>query len=331
MGFRLPPLNTLRIFEAAARLGSFKLAADELHVTPSAVSHGVQALESWLGTKLFHRGSRGLSLTPAGEAYAPEVQAALSLLDAATRRLPGRRATGALAVSSAPTFANRWLMPRLSRFTELYPDIRVTIDTTQRYVDFPADGVDLAIRMSAAAKSAEHWTRLITESFVPVCSPKLRRTIRHEGDLDLLSRAPLIHVTTVSEDWDAWFRARGTPVPAPGEGRAIRVDTIHMAAEAAIQGLGIAIGRKPLFNDDLDEGRLVEIAGPPVPGATGYWLVGSPLSFERPEVKLFRAWILEELGAGSVSRGGVPGRAGNMTGTLVTKNAPCGADDAVGW
>lgn len=293
MGFRLPPVNTLRLFEAAARLGSFKLAADEIHITPSAVSHGIQTLENWLGTELFHRGSRGLSLTAAGQAYAPEVQTALSILASATERLPGRRATGALSVSSAPTFANRWLLPRLARFTELYPDIRVTIDTARHYVDFPVDGFDLAIRRGTAPKSGESWTQLIPEMVVPVCSPELRRNTPCESEVDLLGRVPLIHVTTVREDWHAWFEAKG--IIPPANDRAIRVDTIQLAAEGAMRGLGIAMGRRPLVDDYLQDGSLLEVAGPAIPADTSYWLVGTQLAFDRPETKLFRAWILEEL------------------------------------
>lgn len=293
MGFRLPPVNTLRLFEAAARLGSFKLAADEIHITPSAISHGIQTLENWLGTELFHRGPRGLTLTPAGEAYAPEVQAALSILATATERLPGRRATGALSVSSAPTFANRWLLPRLSRFTELYPDIRVTIDTSRHYVDFPTAGIDLAIRRGTAPKSGESWTQLVPEMVVPVCSPSLRQSISVDDEVELLGHAPLIHVTTVREDWRSWFEARG--IAPPSNERAIRVDTIQLAAEGAMRGLGIALGRKPLIDEYLVQGCLLEIAGPAIPADTSYWLVGTQLAFDRPETKLFRAWILQEL------------------------------------
>lgn len=293
MGFRLPPVNTLRLFEAAARLGSFKLAADEIHITPSAISHGIQTLENWLGTELFHRGPRGLTLTPAGEAYAPEVQAALSILATATERLPGRRATGVLSVSSAPTFANRWLLPRLSRFTELYPDIRVTIDTSRHYVDFSTAGIDLAIRRGTAPKSGESWIQLVPEMVVPVCSPSLRQSIPVDDEVELLGHAPLIHVTTVREDWRSWFEARG--IAPPSNERAIRVDTIQLAAEGAMRGLGIAMGRKPLIDEYLVQGSLLEIAGPAIPADTSYWLVGTQLAFDRPETKLFRAWILQEL------------------------------------
>jgi LysR family transcriptional regulator, glycine cleavage system transcriptional activator len=134
MAFRLPPLSSLRVFEAAARHNSFRKAAEELNLTASAVSYGVQTLESWFGVELFHRETRGLRLTGAGEVYAPLVNQALTVLAEATEQLPGRKATGTLSVSAAPTFAHRILLPRLERFALQFPDIRVRIDTSQRLV-----------------------------------------------------------------------------------------------------------------------------------------------------------------------------------------------------
>jgi len=289
---KLPPLNGLRLFEAAARHRSFKLAAAELHVTPSAVSHAVQALEEWLGTELFHRGTRGLTLTPAGSQYAAAVSQALTLLQSATERLVGRRATGTLSVSSAPTFAARWLLPRLPRFAEQYPDIQVSIDTSYRQVELPLDGIDLAIRMAREPKSSGTWTRLVEESLVPVCSPAVRMKLG-DGTPDVFAGMPLIHITTVSEEWTEWFRSAG--IAPPEFGRGLRVDTIQMSMEAAAQGLGIALGRKPLVDDDLAQGRLVEAGGPVIPGKISYWLVGAESTFERPEIRLFRTWLLSEL------------------------------------
>ncbi|MFC3325127.1 LysR substrate-binding domain-containing protein [Mesorhizobium cantuariense] len=294
MGFRLPPMNTLRLFEAAARLGSFKQAAEEVHVTPSAVSHGLRTLEHWLGAELFLRDARGLTLTQAGEAYAAEVHHALTILASATQVFPGRRkATGALSVSVAPTFANRWLLPRLTKFADRYPDINITIDTARRHVDFLTDGFDLAIRMATSSRPSESWTELVAETFVPVCSPEFARDRGCREEIRLIDRAPLIHVTAASEDWAAWFQAKGIAMVSGS--RTINVDTIQLAAEAAIQGLGIAMGRRPVMNGYIDAGDLIEIAGPPISLATRYWLVGTHKSFDRPEIKSFRNWILQEL------------------------------------
>jgi DNA-binding transcriptional LysR family regulator len=292
MAPKLPPLNGLRLFEAAARHQSFKRAAEELHVTPSAVSHAVQALEEWLGTELFHRGTRGLTLTPAGSQFATSVKQGLTLLATAAERLKGRRATGTLSVSSAPTFATRWLLPRLSRFAEQYPDIQVSIDTSLRMVELPLDGIDLAIRRARQAKSNGTWIRLIEESLVPVCSPSVRARF---GDRisEIFSEVPLIHVTTISEEWDDWFRSAG--IKPPDLARGLRVDTIQLSMDASAQGLGIALGRSPLVDEALALGHLVEVGGPRIGGAVSYWLVGADSTFERPEIKLFRTWLLSEL------------------------------------
>ena len=304
---KLPPLNSLRLFEVAARHESFKRAAEELHVTPSAVSHAVRALEEWLGTELFHRGPRLLTLTAAGSQLAVSANQAFSLLASATERVRARQATGTLSVSSAPTFATRWLLPRLPRFAAQNPNIQVSIDTSRVPVELSREGIDLAIRMtrgpksagiksagtkSAGTKSAGTWTRLVEEMLVPACAPTVWARIEGRTPA-MFSALPLIHVTSVSQEWADWFESAG--IEPPDLERGLRVDTIEMSMEAAAQGLGIALGRKPLVDEELAHGRLVE-AGPVVRANTSYWLVGSPHAFERPETKLFRRWLLSEFG-----------------------------------
>jgi LysR family transcriptional regulator, glycine cleavage system transcriptional activator len=294
MAFRLPPLSAVRLFEAAARSLNFKTAADEVHVTPSAISHGVQTLEEWLGAELFVRGQRSLALTDAGRAFLQPVQEALAGLAQATEHMPGRRASGTLTVSVAPTFGSRWLIPRLVRFAARYPDITVVIDTERRHVDLSTAGIDLAVRMAQQRRPSGIWLRLFRETLVPVCSPEL--LARHDsGSMDqMFLHAPLLHVTSTSEDWEWWFAQSDIPSPS-GSHQSLRFDTIRMAIDAAIGGLGIALGRKPLINDDLVARRLLEIAGPPRQGLTGYWLVGEEATFRRPEARLFRRWLMEEI------------------------------------
>jgi len=301
MAFRLPPLNSLRVFAAAAHHKSFRKAADELNLTASAVSHAIQTLENWLGVELFFRESRGLRLTDAGEIYAPLVIQALGALAKATEQLPGRKATGTLSVSSAPTFANKILLPHFERFAALFPDIRVTIDTSQRVVDLSLDDFDIAIRTAASNKSEPNWTLLAVETLIPVCSPRLREQLGALSYPDFLSQVPLIHVTSVSADWSHWLQASGIEAPSSIDS-GLRVDTIQMAFEAAIRGFGVVLGRRPLVDEDLANGRLVPLVAQEVPSGSSYWLVTSQTEFQKPEVKLFRQWLLAELGAGSDAR-----------------------------
>ena len=307
MAFRLPPLSSLRVFEAAARHNSFRKAADELNLTASAVSHGIQTLENWLGVELFRRQARGLRLTGAGEIYAPLVNQALSVLAKATEQLPGRKATGTLSISSAPTFASKILLPRLEKFAARFPDIRVTIDTSHQLVDLTLDDFDIAIRLSSTKKPASNWTLLWVETLIPVCSPSLKERFLKERFLKeqfgtssgagLLSQAPLIHVTSVSTDWSHWFRATGAEAPSSIDS-GLRVDRMQLALDAAKRGLGVVLGRSPLADDDIESGRLVPLAGQPIPSGSGYWLVTSQTDFQKPEVELFRHWLMVELGVG---------------------------------
>jgi LysR family transcriptional regulator, glycine cleavage system transcriptional activator len=295
MPLRLPPLSSLRFFEAAGRHRSFKLAAAELNVTPSAVSHGIVALERALGVELFIREPRTLSLTPEGADYLPYVSEALSLIAIGTQRLPHNRANRTIAVSCAPTLASRWLLPRLHGFSKRWPTIGVTVDTSRRQVGFPVDGFDFAIRMSRATAAGAAWTRLFGERLVPVCSPAYRETLIDDaGNIDL-SRATLIHVTAASEDWQAWLDRRGIDGIALGGG--LRFDTIQLAFEAAVAGLGVALGRRPLVDRDLAAGALVEICPEAIVAETAYWLVSSEGADHRPDLLGFKRWLLGEAAA----------------------------------
>ena len=287
MSFRLPPLNTLRLFEAAGRHLNFKKAAEELRVTPSAVSHGIQSLEEWLGVQLFFRNSRGLALTEAGAAYLPCVREALTTLALGSEKVPGRALTGALSISSAPTFAARWLVPNLPKFRVLYPDIDVIIDTSHRRIEFPVDGIDIAIRVGAEPSPKLDSIQLIQETLFPVCSPNLFK--ESDGKIDF-SKVTLIHVSSISEDWSAWMKAVG--LLDIDISRGLRFDTIQMAFEAAVQGLGAAIGRTPLVDVDLAAGRLVKCHERSIDGSLGYWMVNAKESARRPEILAFQKWVL---------------------------------------
>jgi len=292
MPLRLPPLPSLRFFEAAGRHLSFKLAAAELNVTPSAVSHGIVSLEQVLGVELFIRHPRRLSLTQAGVEYLPYVSEALSLIAIGTQHLPNNRTHRSIAVSCAPTLALRWLLPRLGDFSQQWPNISVTIDTSQRQVGFPVDGFDFAIRMSRAPVAGMAWTRLFGEQLVPVCSPSYRDALLGPaGNIDL-HRATLIHVTAASEDWQAWLDQHG--IGSMEVTRAFRFDTIQLAFDAAIMGLGVVLGRRPLVDRDLAAGTLVELSQDAIVAETAYWLVCSESADHRSGLSDFKQWLLQE-------------------------------------
>ncbi len=308
MAFNLPPLSAVRVFEAAARLGSFKKAAEELNITASAVSHAVQNLEDWLGTELFRRGGGKLEPTEPGAAYGAVVGEALKSLADATARLPGRRARGRLTISSAPGFAALWLLPRLPRFAESSPDVSVEIQTSLAQVDLAMEGFDAAIRMAPTAQATEDWTHLLAESLVPVCAPALRAQHAGISPPELLAKARLIHVTSTSADWAEWFRlAGGAEVESHRAG--LRVDTLTMALEAANLGLGIALGRTPLIDPDIESGRLVRLFDEGVPSGLSYWLITMGTDFQSDDIKTFRRWLLDEIAGGAQARQRRSGKA----------------------
>ncbi|MFM0361477.1 LysR substrate-binding domain-containing protein [Paraburkholderia sediminicola] len=300
MPLRLPPLPALRFFEAAGRHQSFKLAAAELNVTPSAISHGIVGLEQSLGVELFVREPRGISLTTAGADYLSYVSEAFSLIAIGTQRLPNHRANRPIALSCAPTLASRWLLPRLATFRARWPDANVTVDTSHRQVGFPVDGFDFAIRLSRAPVAGTAWTRLFGERLVPVCSPAYVDNLRDaHGNIDL-RHATLIHVNSASEDWQAWFdgvATDGTAIDGIDLNDGLRVDTIQLAFEAASMGLGVALGRRPLVDRDLASGALVEACPQTIASSTAYWLVSAQntdSAENRPELSDFKRWLLSE-------------------------------------
>lgn len=235
---RLPPLNTLRLFEESARFGSVKDAAKQLRLTPSAISHGVIALEEWLGLPLFERTVRGLVLAKAGQEYLPVITRALDSLSTASDHISGRYPDDLLTISAAPTIASRWLLPRLLTFRERYPSLRIKIDTSHFKVDLSEGEVDVAIRLGKEEASGLVSDFIFREQLQPVCSPSSIYRFCNLLDID---EAPLLHVITASAEWTAW--AKHALRAPPDRSKGLYFDAIYMAFEAAAQGLGVALGR----------------------------------------------------------------------------------------
>jgi len=287
---RLPPLNTLPSFEAAARHLSFTRAADELHVTHGAVSRAVRNLEDYLGVQLMIRATRSVRLTPIGASLAAEVRGVLEHLAAATSAATGQT-SGIVSVSTIDSFAARWLMPRLSRFRRAHRDIDVRVATSERLADFVSDGIDIAIRCGGGHYPGLTTELLMPEDHFPVCSPKLlkgRQRLRAPADL---ARHTLLHdVFTV--DWAIWLRSAGIDTVDPQRGPTF-LSSDH-AIQAAVRGEGVVLGRSALVADDLAAGRLVRPFALSLPAGFAYYVVYPARAMRRPSVKAFRDWLLAE-------------------------------------
>lgn len=301
----LPPLNALRAFEAAARLGSFKEAGEELCVTPAAISYQIRSLEANLGVALFDRTTHGLQLTQAGETYLPVVQDVYERLADATRRIMGQQNSQVLKLHVLPTFASSWLVPRIWKFHEIYPDIELQISSNQtlgRPVDFARDDADIAIRggVDAAEWPNLQAQKLIHEEMYPVCSPVLMAGADQLRSPEDLRGHTLIVCSSAPEGWNTWLKeaqARGYNVSGICPSHGLSFDTVQMAQDACALGQGVVIGREPLVNIYLETGRLVAPFDFSVCSRIAYWLVGPQRAFERECVLAFRDWILGELKA----------------------------------
>ena len=290
MPIKLPPLNGLRLFEAAARCGSFKRAALELKLTPGALSHGIDSLEQWLDVELFERNGHGIVLTAAGREYLPYVSEALSLIATGTLRLPSRDFEARLSISAAPLFAFRILLPRLHKFQEQHPNMQVKVDASRFVVELASNQIDLAIRNCRDAVPKMSCDLLGRVSFVPVGAPHYVEKLSRNGTLDW-SRATVIHTSAASEDWETWCNHSRTDVSSARE---LTVSSAQVAHQAARDGLGIAIGRLPLIDDDIAAGRIAVAVDHVVPVMSAYWLVEPPGNEPRREVVAFRNWLVKE-------------------------------------
>lgn len=291
---RLPSLNALKAFEAAARHESFTKAAEELCVTQGAVSHQVKALEAELGLRLFDRERQRLAITRAGSAYLEVVRDAFDRLASGTERLLQRQASGTLTVSTSPNFAAKWLVHRLGRFVEAHPDIDLRVSASLQHIDFAREDVDLAVRHGDGHWPGLHVTRLCVEELFPVCSPKLlrgRRALRGPGDL---RHHTLLHLDD-RDDWRKWLEAAGVEGADLTHGPVFNQASI--AIDAAADGQGVALARTALACHDLLQGRLVRPFGQALPVGYAYWIVTPKATAELPKIVRFRAWLLAEAAA----------------------------------
>ena len=288
---RIPPLKALTVFEAVARNMSFAKAATELNVTPSAVSQQIKSLEKHLSTRLFRRLNRRVLLTEAGEIYHATIASAFSAIAEATARIDANLRPQILVVRSAPSFATKWLLPRLPEFFAANPDIDVRLDASNEKTDFVRETVDLEIRFGRGDWSALHVEALCRERIVPLMSPELAKRHSIKAPQDLASGVTLIHSIKCPISWEMWFAAHKIEHPAALRGP--RFDRSYMAIDAARQSFGVALDSNILAQKELDRGELTS----PFRATrhfvrTLYWFVCPHSNLEQDKTARFRRWLL---------------------------------------
>ena len=295
MSRRLPPLNALRAFETAARHLSFSRAAEELHVTPAAISHQIKQLEESLGIQMFRRQGRSILLTEAGQAALPSLRDGFERLTLGVEAALSHGTRGTLSVTVAPSFAAKWLVPRLEAFAERHSDISVRISASMGLADFKSGEFDVGIRFGGGDYPGLAAHKIFAEESTPLCSPALCAggRLQEPGDLQHFT---LIHDDSGPDqpaalDWQTWLRTAGAPqVDAKG---GLRFDHADHALQAAIDGAGVVLGRVSLAARDIAEGRLVRPFDLTIPFPFAYYLV-YPITMDGvPKVQAFAQWVIE--------------------------------------
>jgi LysR family transcriptional regulator, glycine cleavage system transcriptional activator len=284
---RLPPLSTLPVLEAAARLGSFSAAADELHVTHGAVSHQIRSLEEHLGVSLFLRSGRRVVLTPEGETLARAVRIALGQVTDAVDTIRPAARENRLTISTIPSFAGRWLMPRISNFLSLYPQYVVSVEASYALTDFVTDGVDVGIRFGSPPWPGLNSEWIADDSYYLVCSPKFRRG-RLPTQFSQLNTLPLMY----TEDglWARYFELAGLGKPPKITG--VQFNDASLNLQHAIDGEGIALTRKSLVARDVAEGKLARLFDIEIASRSSYYLVCPDGRERQQKIRDLRGWLL---------------------------------------
>lgn len=291
-GRRLPSLNGVRSFDAAARHLSFTRAARELCVTQGAVSRMVLALEAELGVALFLRMGRSLALTPAGAAYHPHILEALERIAAATRSIRHMDGGAVLSISVLPTFAMRWLVPRLARFQQRHPDILIDITTNERLLDFSTEAIDIGVRYGLGHWPNTEATLFMHEDVAVFCAPSLlRRGPPLRGPADLAAHRLLQH-STRADAWRRYFAACGLAPPDLAQSPAF--EHFFMVIEAAAAGMGAALLPQFFAADELASGRLVRPYEKTLRNEQAYYIVHAPGAGRTRKIRLVKEWLLEE-------------------------------------
>ena len=296
----IPPLQALRALDAVARNGSLTRAAAELHVTHGAISHQLKGLEDALGVRLVERAGRGVRLTDEGERFASRVKGALAELAEAVREVTERRNPRHFRVSVMPSFAARWLLPRIGRFVAAHRDLDLDVRASTSMVDFRRDDVDAAIRYGSGNYPGLVCEHLMDDGYFVACSPGIEGGVpSRPADL---ARYPLLR--SENEFWEPWFRAAGLDWEEPSRGPKYE-DASHLL-QAAVEGQGVALARTSLIGSDLANGVLVRAFDISVPSPHRYFLVYPPRMADSPKLAVFRQWLRDEVAADPNAGAGLP-------------------------
>ncbi|WP_043237470.1 LysR substrate-binding domain-containing protein [Stutzerimonas azotifigens] len=290
----VPPLNALRVFEAVARLRSFSKAADELHVSQSAVSRQISLLESYLDVQFFHRDRAGIRLTELGQQYFDGVQPAFNQIIEATRGLTEKLEDEPLRIRVYSTFAARWLMHRLPKLQKAHPDLRIRIMTAVAPVDFASERVDGSIQLGKGDWEGLRCDFLFGDELRPVCKPRLVSGMPFGRKPEDVLKYPLIHSHYRKQDWQDWFASAGIEYSIEKE--PFMLPSSLLAYQAAQDGLGIAIAQTRMVEQELRSGTLIYFCEHTFARDLGYYLVSQPNSPFEPKIARFRDWLMEEIG-----------------------------------
>lgn len=286
----MPSLNALRAFVAVAKHGSLKDAATELFVTPSALSHQIKNMENLLDIQLFQRSKSGLILSPSGNLIYADLADAFKQINQAMAKLNHHNHGELLNVSMLSTFAMRWFIPRLSSFQQLHPNIEVRIATSVAQVDFEREDMDCAIRSGHGQWQGLHTEYLFSETFTPVCTPKLAQALQTPNDL---LNHPLLHALLRPDDWHVWLAATGVTEQALQHGQTF--ETRNFAIQAAVDGVGIAMIDPSLVTEEVKAGRLVLPFSQTLTDKNAYYLVYPEAYKMLPRIQAFQVWLLAQV------------------------------------
>jgi len=291
---RLPPLNALRVFEAAARHLSFKAAAEELHVSQSAISHQVKQLEEYLNLHLFVRKTRSVELTPKGKLYYPLLRDAFDRIVEGTKLIEEDQSDAIVTLHVYSTFTIRWLLPRLNGFQELHPNIAIRLHTAQADVNFSQTDLDASIMIGQPNNEELHYEPLFGCELFPVCSPGFLAKSNQLASPDDLTNSDLLHVFPSPLDWRVWLQANNVDHLKPEAG--LQFESYDVALSSAAQGMGVALGQQPYVEKDLASGLLIELfPGKRISNPNQWFFVCRKERLDMPKMRVFVDWLKTEI------------------------------------